>query len=297
MDGKKKFLIFGANGLIGRAVSRQLQGKYEWWGTYNKRAEPGLKRADITSADDLREIFREIKPDYVVNGANLAGGVDFCESHPDLAEKFHLEANIIMGNQCKQYGSRFLLISTDYVFDGVNPPYREEDPPHPLNVYGRLKLEAEKWLTGNVDNYTIVRTTNVFGWDPASVTPNYMMNLYNTVKSGREFRAPSFLWGNPTYVGDLASAIIELCTTETNGVFHVVGSSFINRHEWAKKACAAFRLDEAKIIEVNKIPERMVPRPLKSNLYTQKFRKCCKTILRDVDEGLKAFVQEMNQES
>jgi len=296
MKEPQKYLVFGANGLIGRAVGKQLEGKYDWFGTYYKRKESGLIKLDITSVDNLKEIFDEIKPSCVINCTNLAGGVDFCESHPSLAEKFHLEANIAIGELCEKYDARMVLISTDYVFDGENAPYKEDDEPNPLNTYGRLKLEAEKLLINNVAKHTIVRTTNVFGWDPKTATPNYMMSLYRTIKDNKEFRAPSFLWGNPTYIGDLASAIVELCSIEMNGVFHVVGSSFINRYDWARKACRIAGWDESLVIEMNNIPDNMVPRPLKSNLDTRKFRNLCKTELSDVDKGIKSFVENIDEE-
>ena len=296
MKEVNKYLVFGANGLIGRAIGKQFEGKYEWFGTYYKRKEPGLIKVDITSVDNLKEIFDEIKPSCVINCANLAGGVDFCESHPTLARKFHLEASIVIGKLCEKYNSTMVLISTDYVFDGENAPYKEYDEPNPLNVYGKLKLEAEKWLVNNVAKYRIVRTTNVFGWDPNTVTPNYMMNLYRAIKDNRQFEAPSFLWGNPTYVDDLASAIIELCSMEMSGVFHVAGSSFINRYDWAKKACRITGWDESLVIRVRNIPYNMVARPLKSSLDTRKFRELCKTKLSDVDKGIKSFVEDMNEE-
>lgn len=295
MRKPQKYLVFGANGLIGRAVGKQVEDKYEWCGTYYKRKEPGLIKVDITSVDSLKEIFNEIKPGCVVNCANLAGGVDFCESHPDLAREFHLEANISIGKLCEEYDSRMVLMSTDYVFDGRNAPYQENDEPNPLNIYGILKLEAERWLINNVSKHTIIRTTNVFGWDPKTVTPNYMMNLYSKIKDNKQFKAPSFLWGNPTYVNDLALAIIELCSIEANGVFHVAGSSFINRYDWAKKTCRLGGWDESLVIEMMDIPDNMVPRPLKSNLDTQKFRSLCKTELTDVDTGIKAFLKEMKK--
>ena len=293
MKGIEKYLILGADGLIGRAIAKQLEGSYEWLGTYYKREEPGLTKVNITSKEDLQRVFAQAKPGRVVNCTNLAGGVDFCESHPDLAREFHLDATTLIGELCEQYEARTVLISTDYVFDGESAPYREDDEPNPLNIYGGLKLEAEKWLINNAAKHTIVRTTNVFGWDPDTVTPNYMMGLYRAVKDNRQFKAPSFLWGNPTYVGDLASAIIELCSVGMNGIFHVVGSSFINRYDWAKEACRIAGWDESLVAEVRNIPDNMVPRPLKSSLDTRKFRNLCKTELRDVDKGIKSFVEDM----
>jgi dTDP-4-dehydrorhamnose reductase len=160
MNESKRFLVLGANGLVGKAVVRQLKkGKYQWYGTYHKREEPGLIRLDITSKEELARVFEKTEPDYVVNCANLAGGVDFCEKHPDLAKKFHLDANSHIGKLCEEYNSRMVLISTDYVFDGSKGSYAEEDEPNPLNIYGRYKLESERWIAKHVSSYTIIRTT------------------------------------------------------------------------------------------------------------------------------------------
>jgi dTDP-4-dehydrorhamnose reductase len=181
------------------------------------------------------------------------------------------------------------------VFDGKNAPYNEEDKTNPLNLYGKLKLDSEKWITNQVSKQLIVRTTNVFGWDPKTATPNYMMNLYRAIEENKQFNAPSFLWGNPTYVDDLSSAIIELCEKEMTGIFHVVGSSFINRYDWALKACEIAGWNKSLIKEIIDAPENMVPRPLKSNLSTDKFRNLCKTKLNDVNKGLELFVKSMNE--
>ena len=290
----KNILVFGANGLVGRSVKSLVESKYNFYGTFHKRKEEDLFQVDITSKEDLTYAFKKTKPDIVINCSNLAGGVNFCEKEPKLAENFHLISNQIIGKLCKENDSRMVMISTDYVFDGKNPPYSEDDEKNPLNTYGRLKLEAEKWISQNVKMYTIVRTTNVFGWDPKTVTPNYMMQLYRTLNEGKTFNAPSFLWGNPTYVDDLAASIIELCEKEKNDIFHVVGSSFINRFDWAVKAAEILGLNKDLIQKINHVPENIVPRPLKSHLSTEKFEKCCTTKLHNVDESLELFVKKMN---
>lgn len=293
MDSPKNYLVLGANGLIGRDIRKQLEGDYKWLGTYNKRKEQGLIKADITSNNDLKRIFELANPNCVINCANLAGGVNFCESNPDLARKFHFDANVKIGELCNRYKARMVLISSDYVFDGENQPYNEDDPKNPLNVYGKMKLRAEEWMEEHLTQYTIVRTTNVFGWDPLTKTPNFIMGLYRKLSEGETVNVPSYLWGNPTYVDDLANAIIELTEKGINDVFHVVGSSYINRYDWALKLCDVLGIDRRYVVEDKRQIQNSVPRPLKSNLNTDKFRKVCETQLHIVDEGLQMFVDEM----
>ena len=86
------------------------------------------------------------------------------------------------------------------------------------------------------------------------------------------------------------------CPNGLYGVFHVVGSSFINRYDWARRACRIAGWDESQVIEMNNIPDNMVPRPLKSSLDTGKFRSHCQTELSNVDDGIKSFLKSMKEE-
>jgi len=290
------YLILGANGLIGRSVSKQIEGKYNWFGTYHKRCDIDLTQIDITLDADIKRIFElsELSnPSHIINCTNLAGGVNFCEKNPLIAKKFHLDSVTWMCKLANKHSSKLVMISTDYIFDGGNIPYKEDDETNPLNLYGSLKLRAEKQIIENANDYLIIRTTNVFGWDPNTVTPNYMMQLYKSMSRKKEFNAPSFLWGNPTYVDNLTSAIVELCKKNIKGIFHVVGSSFINRYDWALKFCEKGGFDKSLIKEVKETPKDIVPRPLKSNLSTDKFHAVCNTTLHDVDTGIDIFIEKM----
>jgi len=290
------YLILGANGLIGRSFREQIKGKYNWFGTCNKRCDIDLTQIDITLDDDIKrivELSELANPSHIINCTNLDGGVNFCEKNPVDAKNFHLDAVSWMCKLANKQSSKLIMISTDYVFDGENPPYKEDDQTNPLNLYGSLKLKAEKCITENVNDYLIIRTTNVFGWDPQTVTPNYMMQLYKSLNIKKEINVPSFLWGNPTYVDDLTSAIVELCEKDMKGIFHVVGSSFINRYDWALKFCEKGDFDKSLIKKVKEIPKDMVPRPLKSNLSTDKFNAVCNTHLHDVDIGIDIFIEKM----
>ncbi len=296
MRTDKKYLIIGANGLIGRSVARQLNGIYNWQGTYYNRKELGLLPLDIAKKSDVSRTFETTRPNYVIHCANLARGVDFCEKNPGLARSFHLDATIYLGEQCQKYGAKLIFISSDYVFDGKKKEYYEDDPVCPLNIYGELKLKSEIWIMKNLQDYVIARTTNVYGWDPLTKTPNYLMSVYFNIMKGKVFKAPIFLWGRPTYVKDLASAIIELSCSEAVGLFHIVGASFVNRLQWAKKICQLAGWSQKLVIPQKVVPKNMIPRPLKSNMNTDKFSKQFKTNLRGLDEGLKAFLCDMEEE-
>lgn len=280
-------LVIGANGLLGRQFGRVLTAEdIKWQGTYNKRPQEGLPKLDIADSQEVERFFFKVRPRVVFNCANLAGGVDFCEKNPGMASDFHLNATRNIGNCCKRIDATMVFVSSDYVFDGTKISYKEEDLPNPLNLYGSLKLKAEEWIQRNIEKYIIVRTMNLYGWDPQTVTPNYIMGLYRTVKEGKVFNAPSYLWGNPTYVGDLAEAIVELYRKRAVGIFHIVGSSFINRFNWAKEAAKILGLDHSLINELREPSSVSVRRPLKSNLNTEKFTRTYETILHDVYAGL-----------
>ncbi len=286
-------LVLGANGLIGRRIGARLDGLgLAWRGTCRKRPEPGLLALDVTDAAQVAATFDAVRPGVVYHAANLAGGVDFCEHHPAEAEAFHLGATRALIDACRAHDATLVFVSTDYVFDGTRGPYREDDPTHPLNRYGALKLAAERAIAGGLARHVIARTTNVSGWDPATVTPNFLMGLVRNLEAGRPMKVPSYLWGNPTDAADLAAALVELATTPRHGLWHVVGASYVDRFSWATRACAVLGLDASLLAEVAEPPAGMVPRPLRSWLSTERFRAACVTPLHDLEHGLARMKRE-----
>jgi dTDP-4-dehydrorhamnose reductase len=287
-------LVIGAAGLIGRHVGEALgrQG-IPWLGTSRRRAAGRLALCDITRRADVRRILRQVRPRVVFHCANAPGGVDGCERAPAEAAAFHLQATQELGRACRQTGAALVFISTDYVFRGDRPAYREDDPPSPPNVYGRLKLEAERWIQREVPQHVIARTTNVYGWDPESPTPNYLMQLYRTLAAGRRFSAASYLWGTPTHAADLAQALVDLSRRGAWGLFHVAGPDVVNRLTWAREAARVFGLEDSLIDELAAPPAAAAPRPGPCRLLTEKFARVCPMPMRGVREGLERMRREM----
>ena len=287
-----KYLILGANGLIGKEFVKLCEEKgVEYVGTRYSRAKGDYREVNFQEPGALAAVLDEVSPAVVVNCVNLAGGVNFCEENHGLARTLHVDSVKVIVNWCARNDAEFVFFSTDYVFDGKNPPYKENDKTGPLNLYGKLKLESENYIREKMERYLIVRTTNMYGWDPETVTPNFLMYLYQTLEEGKSFNAPSFLFGNPTYAPDLVKAVMDLLRKQIFGLFHIVGNGYIDRYDWALKFCDRLGLDREKINEISSPPSHMVPRPLKSNLDAKKFRNVSDVNLSNVDEGLDMFYE------
>lgn len=291
-----KYLILGANGLIGQQFVRLCREKnIDFVGTCYSRPAPGLLPFDQLKIDLIPRFLDEVAPTVVINSIGLAGGVNFCQDNPETGRLYHVETVKVMTDWCRRNGAVFFYVSTDYVFDGEHPPYKEEDPVNPLNLYGQLKLEGERYIMENMERYVIARTTNVFGWDPHTKTPNFLMHLMNTLKDQNSISVPSFLYGNPTYVGDLAAGVMDLIGSGSYGLYHIVGPGYINRYEWAKKCLAMAGMTGKTVEELTYPPTGMVPRPLRSHLDTTKFRSASNVKMHDIEEGLQLFVNGMKR--
>jgi len=139
-----KITVTGASGLLGRSLMRLLASTkdYRVHGLAFSRAKPPLERLDLTDEHAVDFYFKHEQHEVVVHLA--------AERRPDIvdkelarAKKINVEATRILARQCAEHRAFFVLISTDYVFDGKSPPYFADSLVNPLNAYGRLKLEAE----------------------------------------------------------------------------------------------------------------------------------------------------------
>jgi len=291
----KNYLILGADGLIGRQLLRVCTGNgVPCTGTCYSHKEDDLIYFDQSELGNIPRLLDQVSPSVVVDAIGLAGGVNFCEEHPETGRKYHVDATAAKVNWCRDHGAAFGFISTDYVFDGTHPPYKEEDAVNPLNRYGALQLEAEQYIQANLERYVIARTTNVFGWDPQTRTPNFLMHLMDTLTKQDNIKVPSFLYGNPTYAGDLAAGIIDLLENGYFGLYHIVGPENIDRYSWARKCLEAAGVTGKTVEKTEHPPAGMVPRPLMSHLDTGKFTRVSRIKLHNVAEGLILFVNEMN---
>lgn len=287
-------LVVAANGLIGQAVTSRLkQAQKPFKGTVFSRGDGEYCFLDITDFEAVHTFVTELKPSHIYLCANMPGGVNRCEEEYKNASVFHVEATRNIAQIAKRIDAKLIYISSDYVFSDSDIPYNEEDKVSPLNIYGELKVAAEQSIKEEMDNYIIARTTNVYGWDPETKTPNFFMGLYRKLKEGVEVGVPSALFGNPTYVEDLARALVELADADNTGTFHIVGPECLNRYQWATLICDSLECDKKLIKKIDSF-KNIPQRPLKAQLSTSKLKSRIGWQLRNFEEAFKEMKIKMS---
>jgi dTDP-4-dehydrorhamnose reductase len=215
--------IFGATGLLGKALMR------EWIGD----AVTGLGSRDVDIRDRarVRQVVQETRPDWVVLSAAYTD-VDGCESNADIAFAVNRDGAENVAIAAKEAGARLLFLSSDYVFDGKKAtPYETDDSRNPQSVYGRTKAEAEVKLLALTREFCIVRTSWLFGTG-GKCFPDTILKL----AAGRPaLDVVNDQRGSPTYVVDLARAIVSLCRRNAAGIVHATGAGDCTWFEFAQE--------------------------------------------------------------
>lgn len=287
-------MIFGATGLIGASFLRNLDPKTTTGYSFSKNKK-GLIPLDILNFELLKSEVRQKKPDHIFWAVNLSGGVNRCEDDPESAKNFHLNATRVISQLANEVNAKLVFISSDYVFPNSENPVSEEDLPRPLNIYGKLKLEAEKIIEKECPCYLIIRSTNVYGWDKNTTTPNFFMQIYRKLASNETIFIPKALGCTPTYVEDLTLGILKLIETNNKGHFHLVGPDNMSRIEWAGEIAKALDFNETDIQGIDdfsNIPER----PIKLELSSNKFLKETNFKRKSLKEALLLIKHRINED-
>ena len=289
-----KLLIIGASGVLGsRLYSEAVEKKWNVMGTYCSHERDGLFHLDLKDKKSVEKAFSSFHPEAVV----LAGGitdVDLCEMRPGLAEDVNIKGTLTLAKKAKEYEARLVFLSTDYIFDGEDGPYGEKDAPHPINIYGRTKLEGEDIVRSLSKDSLIVRTAQLYGMD--SRARNFAVKIIHDMKSNKKVYAADDFYCTPTHSGSLSDVIIQLIERNKTGVYHAAGTDFINRYDYVDKIADIFGLDKDLIIRVKlKDLHLKAKRPEKAGLKVDKIKKEIDTSLYNCDEGLKLLRKDNDE--
>lgn len=265
-----RILITGANGLLGQALVARMSRFPEYDILATGRDDTprfldgscGYTPLDITKPNAIKTVFEDFAPNVVVNCAAMTE-VDACEEHKSRCWAVNARGVRHLAASCNEIGARLIQVSTDFVFDGDEGPYRENARPNPVNYYGRSKLAGENAARdAGLSKWAIARTMLVFGTGHNLSRSNFVLWLIGKLTGGEPVHIVDDQWRMPTYVDDLAAGIERMVHYERTGIYHLSGRDFTNMYQFALTIAEVFDLDRSLISPVSSdYFESAAPRP------------------------------------
>jgi len=232
-----RILLIGANGQVGWELRRTLAPLGEVIAA-SLEGEYGPK-LDLASAECLARVVQEAAPDAVVNAAAYTA-VDRAEADPTLAHLINAEALRLLGDLLRDRGVPVIHYSTDFVFSGeATRPYREDDAPGPLSVYGSTKLAGEQALLESGVPAIVLRTSWVYGVRGQ----NFLLTMLRLFAEKDELRVVDDQLGAPTWSRMLAEVTAqvlhrvlrrEVDLDRVGGLYHITAAGETSWYGFAK---------------------------------------------------------------
>ncbi|MGQ9499783.1 MAG: dTDP-4-dehydrorhamnose reductase [Dissulfurimicrobium sp.] len=215
-------LVTGKNGQVGWELTRTLA-------TLGNVITVGRKAMDLTDPNSIKAVIRKIRPSIIVNAAAYTA-VDRAETEPDLAMAVNGIAPGIIAEEAARINALLVHYSTDYIFDGAKDgPYTEDDPPNPINTYGRTKLAGEKAVRSSGCSHLIFRTSWVYGIRGT----NFLLTMLRLLKERDSLNIVDDQKGAPTWSRMIAEATGQILSkficmdgefvfpSDYNGLYHL----------------------------------------------------------------------------
>eukprot|EP00026_Physarum_polycephalum_P013498 Phypoly_transcript_13909.p1 GENE.Phypoly_transcript_13909~~Phypoly_transcript_13909.p1 ORF type:complete len:299 (+),score=55.31 Phypoly_transcript_13909:71-967(+) len=289
-----KVLITGASGLLGRAMMRAF-ADCEVLGLGLTRADPAQRivACDLLDAGALQKVVEDFQPFVIIHCA-AERRPDICANKPDVARVLNVEVTERIAKIAQVLDCWLLYISTDYVFDGKNPPYFPNSDPNPLSIYGKTKLEGEQVIAKTLMNAGILRVPLLYGpvdnLDECGVTV-----LLKNILDGKPMEIDNWQIRYPTHVDDVAAACRKLCERKTKfcgfgGTWHFSAEEAFTKYTIVKLLGEVISRDTSHITG-NTNPPSGDPRPHDCKLDTTAMQLMGFVKLRNFRESLPPILQ------
>ncbi len=233
-----KILITGSNGLLGQKLLHKLRvdNTVDFIATskgYNRVSNKygyTYISLDITNKKEVEQVISTQNPDVVINTAAMTN-VDLCEEKKKECDSLNIDAVGYLADVCRRIDAHFIQISTDFIFDGEDGPYTEEDVPNPLSYYGLSKLKSEQLLQKHNVKWTILRTIIVFGVGENLSKGNIVLWAKDVLAKGDPLNIIDDQFRAPTLAEDLADICILAAKKKALGIFNASGKDIMSIYE------------------------------------------------------------------
>jgi len=230
-----KIALTGADGLVGSRIVELLKNDFEF-------IPLPQKSMDITDSQQVENALKDLDFDIFFHLAAYTN-VPGAETNKDLCFKINRDGTKNVFEVVTKKQKKFVYISTDFVFDGVKPPYDESSIPNPIGVYASSKFEGEKIVE---DQAMIVRIAY-----PYRASFELKKDFFRTFKYYLENNKPLSMISDsimaPTFIDDIAYGLKYLFNNFKPEIYHLVGAQYLSPYEAAVKVAEAFGLDRSLI--------------------------------------------------
>lgn len=289
-----KILGTGLDGLVGSRIVELLSDKHEF---ENLSLSTGV---DITDRNTVLEKIKNSNAQIVLHLAAKTN-VDGCELDKPLGKDGDAWKINVFGTQnvvdgCSQSSKKLIYISTDFVFDGINPPlggYSEENIPNPPNWYAKTKYEGEKIVRNLKTPWIILRIAYPYRANFAK--PDFFRAIFNRLEKGETVAAVTDHIFTPTFIDDISSALSILIGNNFQGIFHVVGSESLTPYAAALLVAQAFDFDLNLILKTtgDEFFKGRAPRPFQLAMNNDKIEKLG-IKMRTFEEGMRKIQKQIS---
>jgi dTDP-4-dehydrorhamnose reductase len=233
-----KILITGSNGLLGQKLLHKLKKDSSVQLIATSKGENRVSNKegytyfnlDITDNDAVAQLIASERPEVVINTAAMTN-VDLCEDEKKACNALNVYAVKYLADACAIIDAHLIQISTDFIFDGEDGPYTEDDTPNPLSYYGLSKLKSEQLLQAHSVKWTVLRTIIVFGVGEKLSKGNIVLWAKGALEKGDSLNIIDDQFRAPTLAEDLADICILAAKKKAVGIFNASGKDIMSIYE------------------------------------------------------------------
>ena len=268
----KKVLITGANGLLGQKLVYGLKSRNDiallatamGQNRLIDQTNYSFQSLDITNETEVNQTLKQFSPHVIINCAAMTN-VDACELNQKQCWDVNVNGVKHLANAVAKLGTHFIHLSTDFVFDGEDGPYNENDIPNPLHYYAKSKLESEKIVKENCANWSIARTIIIYGITDNMSRSNLVLWAKGEIEKGNTINVVNDQFRSPTLAEDLAKGCISIMDKNAHGLFHLSGPTRYSILEMVYMVADFYNLDKSLI---NPVSSKSLNQPAKRPLVT-----------------------------
>ena len=273
-----KVLLTGCNGLLGQKILHKLRidSTVELVATSKGKNRITEKTGydyidlDISNNSSVHKIIISEKPNVVINTAAITD-VDLCEDQRKFCDALNADAVKYLADACNSIDAHLIHISTDFIFDGENGPYVEDDEPNPLSYYGLSKLKSEKILQAHSVRWTILRTTLLFGVTESLNNTNIVLWAKDALEKEEPINIIDDQFRAPTLAEDLADICILAAKKKALGIFNASGNDIMSIYEIVERIAKHYGNSTENINKISTITlNQKAIRPLKTGFILDK---------------------------